>query len=96
VARLLARRGQGHAARQGDLRTAILAARGAAAASGMNATRIRMSALGQKAKYSLRAHILRFALKAESSRTLLEVRSVPFPDFGAILNDFPLSAVGTG
>jgi hypothetical protein len=31
VARLLARRGQGHAATQGDLRTAILAARGAAA-----------------------------------------------------------------
>src|SRR5258705_821870 len=35
VARLLPRRGQGHAARQGDLRTAILAARGAAAAAGI-------------------------------------------------------------
>ena len=33
VARLLARRGQGHAARQGDLRTAIPAARGASAAA---------------------------------------------------------------
>src|SRR6202022_1913110 len=46
--RLPPRRGQGHAARQGDLRTAILVARGAAAAaaSGMNAKRVRMSALG--------------------------------------------------
>ena len=33
VARLLARRGQDHAAREGDLRAAILAARGAAAAA---------------------------------------------------------------
>jgi type III secretion system FlhB-like substrate exporter len=33
VARLLPRRGQGHAARQGHLRTAILAAQGAGALS---------------------------------------------------------------
>ena len=44
-ARLLARRGQGHAASQGDLRTAILAARGALPPR-MNAKRVSVQARG--------------------------------------------------
>ena len=49
MAGLLARRGQEHAARQGDLKTAILAARGAAAAAGVahDAKRVRMPVPGQ-------------------------------------------------
>jgi hypothetical protein len=39
-----------------------------------------MSTLGQKAKYSRRVHIVRFALIADSSRTSLEVGFVSLPD----------------
>src|ERR1700730_9263718 len=73
VARLLPRRGQGHAARQGDLRTAILIARGAAAAaaSGMNAKRVRMSALGQTEKYSARGDLFRSSPRTDIGRPIL-------------------------
>ena len=42
-----------------------------------------VSQLGQKAKYSLRAHIVRFAPESGLKSDIAEVRKVPTPDLSA-------------